>query len=323
MPLRIVYVGNFKPAWSTETQVAATLESMGHAIVRAQEDECSPARVEALCGDGVDLLLWTRTWGLRPDDEAHAMLGRLTVPSVCYHLDLYAPIPRRCEVSSKAWWRCRYAFTPDGGSDAFWKRERVNHFYLKAGIHAPDAYLAEPSKEWRGFNVAFVGSRTYHPEWPWRVRLLDWLRKTYSTRFLHVGLGAKGPHACVRGERLNALYATVPVIVGDSLCVGFNHPHYWSDRVYETLGRGGFLLHPRIEGMADEFIDGEHLAYFEFGDFAGLKAKIDHYLAAPEERDRIRRAGHEKVKAACTYTHRLAELLATVARCEPQIASKL
>lgn len=85
-----------------------------------------------------------------------------------------------------------------------------------------------------------------------------------------------------------------------------------SDRVYETLGRGGFLIHPWIDGMELEFQDCEHLVYYEYGDFAGLKAKIDYYLEAHEERECIRSAGHEYVKRHCTYMHRMAAILEAV-----------
>ena len=37
--MRIVYVGNFGPSFSTESHVALSLESLGHTVVRQQENE--------------------------------------------------------------------------------------------------------------------------------------------------------------------------------------------------------------------------------------------------------------------------------------------
>ena len=57
----------------------------------------------------------------------------------------------------------------------------------------------------------------------------------------------------IRGKELNDLYATAKVVVGDTLCKGFNYPYYFSDRLFETTGRGGFLIHPYIKGLEDYF----------------------------------------------------------------------
>ena len=42
---------------------------------------------------------------------------------------------------------------------------------------------------------------------------------------------------------------------------------YLSDRLPELIGRGGFLLHPYVDGVTDGtvFTDGEHLATWKLG----------------------------------------------------------
>ena len=90
----------------------------------------------------------------------------------------------------------------------------------------------------------------------------------------------------IRNHDLNRLYASVKVCVGDSLCPGFNHPRYWSDRLPETIGRGGFIIHPRIEGIEEEY--GGRVELFGFNDWDTLKLKIDYYLASEDERIRKR-----------------------------------
>ena len=93
------------------------------------------------------------------------------------------------------------------------------------------------------------------------------------------------------------------------MCIGFDYPYYWSDRVYETLGRGGFIIHPRIKGMEDDFEDKKHLVFYEFGDFEQLKREIDFYLEADDLREEIRRQGHEHVKKNHTYLNRWTTIL--------------
>jgi spore maturation protein CgeB len=117
----------------------------------------------------------------------------------------------------------------------------------------------------------------------------------------------------VRGEALNRLYADSKIVIGDTLNLPGNE-YYWSDRVYETLGRGGFLIHPYIKGLTEEFTDKEHLVFYEYGNFDQLAELIEYYLRGnhQEERERIRQNGHQLVKDHCTYTQRLNQVLETV-----------
>jgi hypothetical protein len=314
--MRVLYVGNFKHAHCTEVQIAATLEDMGHVVTRAQENETNAERVLA-DAPGHDLLLWTRTWGLTGD--GHRLIAKCPIPTAAYHLDFYAGLERGARVSCDPWWRCRYVFTPDGGSDEWFAAHGVRHHYIRPGVLASGCYLGLKRREY-AHDVVFVGSRSYHPEWSHRGELIDWLADTYGARFGKYG----NPGRCIWDAELNECYATAKVVVGDSLCPmdrGGRHRDYWSNRPYETTGRGGFLLFPRVPGIERDFVDGEHLRLFDFGDWAGLKAMIDHYVAHDAERERIRLAGHEHTKATHTFHHRLAEALAIVRAGEPGLPS--
>jgi len=323
--VKIVYVGNFRnctPAgepFNTESHLAMSLEALGHQVVRLQEDKQTAELVgRRVAEERPALFLWTRTWPEKLRAGGLEMLRALPCPSVAYHLDLYAGLQRSRDLDSEPWWRCNYVFTADGGSEEFWRAHGVNHRWAPPGVFEPECFLAEPGPE--RFDVIFVGSGSngYHPEWPYRRRLIDWLCDTYGPRFTAFGRG--GREECVRGRALNRLYASAKVVVGDSLCLGFDHPRYWSDRIPETLGRGGFLIHPAIPGLADYFRAGVHLATYTFGDFDGLRRTIDHYLVADEEREQIRRTGHQYAKMTATYTVRMLWLLQTLARLEPSIA---
>jgi hypothetical protein len=302
MRRRLLYVGNFEPTFSTENHVRASLLELGIDVVPAQENQLSLRDLELLAREA-DLLLYTRTWGLRGGDAVR-FITRLPIPTASYHLDLYAGLPRGRDLSRDAFWRTRHVFTPDGGSEQFFREQGVNHHYVKPGVFGAECFLsaAEPS---HGADVLFVGSSEYHAEWPYRRRLLAFLRDRYGERFVKHG----HPESHVRGHELNRLYASSKVVVGDSLCLGFDHPRYWSDRVYETLGRGGFMIHPYIQGLEEEFEDRRHIAYYTYGDFANLGRLIDYYLEHEPEREAIRRAGHDRVRESCTYVHRMRQVL--------------
>ncbi|MEX2253026.1 MAG: glycosyltransferase, partial [Thermoleophilaceae bacterium] len=113
----------------------------------------------------------------------------------------------------------------------------------------------------------------------------------------------------IRGPLLADLYASIKVVVGDSCLLPGDHGRYWSDRIPETLGRGGFLLHPWVGGIDDHFTDGEHLRLWPAGDWRELQRLIEHYLRNDDERRRIAEAGRLHVLENHTYTVRVRQLL--------------
>jgi hypothetical protein len=311
---KLLYVGNFSQPHCTEVHLARTFEDdLGWSVVRMQENQTTTDQIFDRCmTERPDLFLFTRTWGLRGNgNRLMRDLLEAGIPTASYHLDLYWGISREAGILGDPFWQTKYVFTADGGSDDRFVHAGIHHKWIRPGVFRQECYLAEPDPARFACDVAFVGCLDgYHPEWqPYRTALKSHLREWYGDRFRHWPLPG---HDAIRNHDLNRLYATAKVCVGDSLCPGFKHPRYWSDRLTETIGRGGFLIHPRIEGIEDELQDGKHLALFGFNDWDGLKARIDHYLANEAERLAIRDAGHEHVKAHCTYTNRLREMLAYV-----------
>ena len=188
---------------------------------------------------------------------------------------------------------------------AKWFNEQTNvkGHYLPAGVYKEECLYEQTTTK---RDVIFVGSKRYHSEWQYRTKLVDWLERTYRDRFEHYG---NGGIKNVRGIALNNLYWSTKVVVGDTLCLNFKYPDYWSDRIYETLGRGGFLIHPYVPGIEKEFVDKKHVVFYEYGNFQQLKELIDYYLINDEERETIRKAGHELVKNNYTYSHRWRTIL--------------
>lgn len=313
--MRIAYLGNFEPRtprgelFSTESHLAASLELLGHEVVRLQENRVRAEDVAALVRtEGAELFLWTKTGDWLRGDAA-AMLKAIPCKTASYHLDLFAPLPRGNDIATSPWWHTAFVFSADGDprSEAFFAKHGVNHHWMPPGVFGPECCMVDPPDR---FDVVFVGSGAngYHPEWPYRKQLIDWLRTTYGSSFHLFGRG--GDKESVRGWALNELYASAKVVVGDSLCLGFEHQNYWSDRIPETLGRGGFLIHPAIGGL--DYQHGKHLSLYQFGRFEELKQQIDYYLENQDARDAIRRAGHEYVKANHTYQHRMRKMLETI-----------
>lgn len=311
--MRIAFLGNFNVPYTSESHYAATLEKMGHKVIRMQETNVSTDRVYMTAVD-CDLFFWVHThgWelkGNRTMSEVLRQLDRRNVPSVAYHLDLYMGLRRWNEYHDHEYFRVKHFFTVDKLM-ADWLNENTSTIghYLPAGVFENECYMAEPVEQLK-YDVIFVGSKKYHQEWSYRPKLIEWLEKTYGNRFGHFGNDGMGT---IRGDALNKLYASAKVVVGDTLCINFDYPYYWSDRIYETTGRGGVIVHPYIKGLEEEFTDRQDLLFYQYGDFDDLKTKIDELLKDDEYREKLRRNGFERTKNEHTYTQRLQTIIDTV-----------
>jgi hypothetical protein len=308
----LLYVGNFRPSWSTETYLAKSFENIGESVVRIQEDEVDGDQVlESASRFKADWMLYTRTWGVK-DGIAGGWkmiegLRRKGIPTVTVSLDLYWGLNREHMIFEEPAWKADLVFTADGGRDDAWARAGVNHRWFPPAVYEGDCWRGKVREEYRA-DIAFVGSfRAYHKEWPFRQALVRALESRYGARFQHWG-----DARYVRGWDLNDLYASVKVVVGDSLV----RPRYWSDRVPETLGRGGFLITPKIEGMEEEgYRDGENLIYYRAGDLADCIEKIDAQFGAVEgerRREEIIQGGMNLAITQHTYAHRCRGILDAV-----------
>lgn len=329
-PLHIAYVGNFGPEHSTENHVAQALLNNGHEVTRCQEnwvaiDGSGRTAFDLLAADlegtwpggsPPDVLLWTRTgwdWhGLGTTTEhAHQAQRHLLdvaagegIPTVGFHLDRWWGLNREGQVAEEPYFRCALMVTADGGHDDQWLDAGVEHVWLPPGVSRDEALRDGQRRPDLTVQVGFVGSyRTYHKEWLHHRRaMVGKLQRHYGRKF-RVWEGG------MRGQDLADLYASVDVLVGDS-CLAGGATRYWSDRIPETLGRGGFLIHPEVDGLAEHFTAGEHLLTFPLADHEAMLGAVRWALSHPEERAKIAAAGREHVLAHHTYEVRMDELVA-------------
>lgn len=308
--LKIYMVGNFSAPWCSEVHWAKSLEKLGHEVTRKQENELRAGMIvnEVV---GHDLFLWVRTWNGFVNQRDIDDVRSLGIPSVNVHLDLFVGISREATLDTDPRWRTDFVFTADGDpkSQEIFEAHGINHFWLRAGVFDEGCVMFKKNrdKELQGDVVFVGGGKEYaHKEWPYRKELIECL-ETYA------GYAKYGhPQKLVREDDLNQLYANAKIVVGDSLNVGFNHPNYWSDRVYETTGRGGFMIHPRIKGLELDFEEDKEIVFYDYGNFEQLKEKIDYYLSHEKEREAIRKAGFERTKRDHTYINRMREMLDVV-----------
>ena len=303
--MKIALCGNFVVDYCSEVHYKRTLEAMGHTVIPLQENQL---RTEEILRQATfsDLFVWVHSHGFKNRGrytmgQVLQQLAARNVPTMGYHLDLYMGLQRWQDYQSHDYFKVKHFFTVDKLM-ADWLNEntQTKGYYLPPGVLEQECYLADPHPEYKQ-EVVFTGARGYHHEWAYRPMMIDFLAKTYGDKFGHFGGdGIK----LMRGNELNQLYASSKVVVGDTLNIGFSYPYYSSDRFYEVMGRGGFLIYPKIENFAPDYEDGKHVVYYKHGDLNDLKEKIDYYLAHDKEREKIRLAGHELTKSKNTYTNR-------------------
>lgn len=327
--MKVLYIGNFEPSHSTENEVRSSFEALGWEVDTLQENHLqgqpftfwiTELRERAFDSD---LVLYTRTWGL-PDERAlefWAWCKEQGIVTASFHLDRFydlaspkGPLQRYAMPAVDPMFRTEYVFTPDGDHDNEWERDGVNHYWLPPAIGSSSCWSGTRSQERWPQKVAFVGSYGYHPEWAHRPLLIDQLRQRFGDDFIHISGDGDYPgpsKGALRGNELHDLYATIPVIVGDSCWVGATKPpetRYWSDRVYEVWGRGGFLLMPQIDALQDQL--GLYPCWYPWDDFDAMEDAIRALLLLG--RPTLRDIGEKtvmEVRQHHTYRERIIEML--------------
>lgn len=308
--LRIGFIGNFQAPHSTENERKWSLEKLGHIIVPFQENKTTYEQLFHSANDpmfgSLDLYIYSHThgWEVPRLKSFFEYCKEAKIPTVSVHLDRWAGLARESDIGNEATWFTEWQFMADASPEAvkLYEKHKLHWHYLKPGVVEKDCYMAQPDHAKYPHEIVFVGSKGYHPEYPFRPQMIDFLQKTYGDRFGHYG---NDGIASIRGHDLNVLYASAKIAVGDS-CFG-GRPNYVSDRYYETRGRGGFLIHPLIKG-----VDGAGVGTYKAGDLDSLKHTIDGYLAADEVREEKRLQGFEWVKERETYTNRSKEMLEVI-----------
>lgn len=305
--LTIGFIGNFVPPFSTENDRKWSLEKLGHTVIPFQENDTTPEELQIVM-PSLDLLLYSHTHDpayVIPDlISVFAEYKKAKIPTVSVHLDRWAWLKRVEDVGKEATWFTEYLFMADFSPEAqeLYKSFNLNAHYLRPGVVERDCYMQSPDPAVYPHEIVFIGSKGYHPEYPFRPQLIDWLEKTYGDRFGHYGNDGLG---VVRGDDLNQLLATAKIVVGDS-CFG-GRPNYVSDRYYEVRGRGGFLLHPYVDG-----VDHAGVGIYKHQDFDSLARTIDFYLRDGQAREDQRILGFEHVKKHENYTKRMEEMLEVI-----------
>lgn len=285
--MHIGFIGKFKKLHDEE-YIARGFEMLGHKVSRIPQT-ASPEEIKVfILSKHPDILLFTK-WDV-PELVKH-ICQLSNVKTVCWLFDLYFGYTREHQVGTRSFFQADYVFTTDNGHNHRWGKFEVNHNCVRQGIYGEECFVSKPDCK---RDVIFVGSES--PVYPERNLTMQKLANQYNFQWF----GRKDADE-IRGADLNFIFSKAKIVVGDS----FYSPHYWSNRVVETLGRGGFLIHRDVPGLKEEYPD---LVTYD-GTYEDLCEKIDYYLEHEEERLLIVQKNFELVKNNYTVEKKCQELL--------------
>jgi len=314
--MKIAYIGNFNPPYSTENDIKKAFEYLGHEVIALQENALNPAMVRDAAFNS-DLLLITSSWEVLPLEtmlDIFFECAKRNIPTATIHLDTFWPTHRQ----GRGWWKnpmffTSYIFTADGDWQDKWKLLGRNHIWLPPAVRHDAAKFGTFRPEYE-CDVAFVGSngRNYHEDvWTYRTELIDQLYdmcKRNSWKFKNPGGENYSPNMgkVDRNDDMNDFYASAKVTVGDSLCVKKEASNYWSDRVPEATGRGGFLIMPKIDALKEQ---GWDIPQYKWGDWVDLESMIRTYLSSDTARERTTKYNQKVTAKNHSYVNRVQTII--------------
>jgi hypothetical protein len=288
--LRVLYVANFRAGGACdEDAIAHALTSLGHAVTRLDESDGRHA------GDfPCDLLLFHK-W------RDPATLARLTCRKVFHYFDLVyypdATIAPRCQ--ARVQWmremmpRVDLGFATDGDFCARVRSGRL--VWLPQG--ADGRILGAGRAGSRRTPILFTGIKNGGRG---RASFVDEMEARYGGDFRHVQSG-------VYRRDLADMIASSDIVVAPDAPVT---ARYASNRIFNVLGFGGFLLHPYCEFLAGMYEDRKEVVFYRSRE--ELHGLIQEYRRAGDERRRIAAAGLARTAKDHTYQHRVAAMLGVV-----------
>ncbi len=303
--MRILYIAKFGEHDNCDEEaIAHALKLLGHEVIYMPEQYACAGDVEA------DFCL-IHKWG---NVEEIKNLSK-KMPMVFWYFDMVRPVDgdytllRRSE--ERVRWmnevipHCLVGFLTDGDwvIDYNYRSSEEKLVHLLQGADERFLGMGSPVVE-NVPPILFTGMRNHGRR---RAEHIDSLQRQYASQFLL--FGDAGPRHRVHGRQLADLFASTRIVVAPD---GPSTHNYWSNRVYLTLGLGGFLLHPYCRGLTQHYRPGSELIYYH--DREDLNHLIDRYLEDHVAREEMRIKGLEATRERNLYRHRCEALIREVQR---------
>lgn len=310
--MRILLIGSDNP-WRMEAAVERALRRAGHATLLIDD-----RRFKRLAGRGLtqrwatwharrfrpDFVFLSKCLALDPETVASIVND---VPNAMWyhdpqwHRDLHRPDIAHITTIGRL---ARTFFVT--GFEKEWRDNGLEAVFLPA---AGDAGIRPVPHDVRfASDIAFIGTG-YDPD---RARLLLDVASRFDLRVWGPGWDQwreplQWTGRSVEGRDFAAVCSSAKITLGINPARAAGGQDYTSDRTWMVMLAGAFYLAERTPGVAAMLAEGEHCA-FHSGPASCIE-QCERYLSSPGERNEIRLAGEEFVRAHHTYDQRIANIL--------------
>ena len=286
--LKIIYLGHFNNpnSNSVEEDIKSAFEQLGHEVIALPEKD-----IGKLLKYKADMLLFHKAGVGKYIDlnQWIQMLNHIPYKKVMWYFDPIDLIQGREQYIEAMADYIEYGFLVD---DTWRRRHNFKNLYsLKEGIGT--VYKGKVRDKFK-CDIAFAGNA-----YGGREDFIRFLGQQYGEKFKVFNSVFK--------QDLADLCVSAKIIVAPDFP---SNEFYWSSRFYLTLGLGGFLVHPDLYGLTEEFEEGRHFAGYKGPQ--ELVATIGYYLANEKSRKAIQAEGQKKCLEMATFEHRIKQLLNTI-----------
>jgi hypothetical protein len=295
--MKIVYIAKHNSGGNDEEgSISYALEKLGHEVFKIHESKVPIYRGKV----HGDLLLMHKYQDV-------TRLPQFSMPKVCWFWDMVV-FPNDGEMVERNQFRLKWlrnvidsvdlVFMTDGD----WLQSNKNCGKLHILRQGHDERRIGIGRREDNLRNDVLMTATRYGWGTGRREFVNWMYETYRGRMTHVVEGKYGQELA-------------DLMVNHGVVVAPEYPMtdlYWSNRVYLTLGYGGFLLHPVSAGLMESFQEMRHLTYYH--DKHDLECRLEMYMKHPEARRHVAQQGMEEIRQRHTYTHRCVELLSVVKR---------
>lgn len=294
--LKIIYVAKHGPADNRDEEaIGYALEKLGHEVIRIEE-----RRALSLISNPItdaDFLLYHK-W-----ERGLSIISQWKhCPIAFWDFDLvYSADPTLSQrIATRTKWMAAVLphITVGFCTDGDWVNQDKSGKLVHLMQGADERLVGYGDSNQTIAPIIFTGSVFHGAD---RANHIASLQARYGDQFQVIGNGPARDKK--HGRALADLFASTKIVVAPD---GPNTNNYWSNRVYLTLGLGGFLLHPYCEKLLQHYDSNELVMYHSKDELEHL---IDYYLTHDAEREIIRRAGHERTLQSNLYRHRCEKLI--------------
>jgi len=308
--MKILYVAKHNSGDNDdEGAIAYALEKLGHTVTCVHE-----LRKYRLSWQQPDLLQKDHDICLFHKWPNTDEVNRITIPKVFWYFDLLHFQQDEVLLVSKSlerqrWLRailpgCLLGFCTDGTfvdeditGKLRWLMQGFDERLIPCKNIAQGNFGTQLVKD-----ILFTGTRNHGEK---RRKHIEHLEQKWKTKF-HT-LGESGPRYRQHGQNLADTFAHTKVIIAPE---GPSTHKYWSNRIYNTLGLGGNILHPYCKGLAEQY-NNLHF-YSSVGHLDDLLDQLLYDLTALENFYKVNSQCREQTISHHLYRHRCEQLITEV-----------